>query len=110
MTLTLPATHYYLQITPGVSAQLLSGRQYKLFVTVNGVRVMPSSKALVNGEVPMINGLGVGGAVTEMRKPAYDTALVVGVNRIEVEIVAVTARGGSLEMEKVTVFAHVLRA
>lgn len=99
LTVMLPPSQYYLQITPTVSQQLSSGRQYKLFVTVNGARVTPSSKPIMNGDVI---------SMTE-RKSVYDTALSPGVNRIEIEIVAVTGRGGGLETEKVSVFANLLR-
>lgn len=43
------------------------------------------------------------------RKQVYDVSLLPGVNRIEVEIVAVTGRGGTLEVEKTTVFANLMK-
>lgn len=95
----LPVSHHYLQLTPTVSAQLSSGRQYKLFVTVNGVRLQPSLKPIINGDTSLVGG----------GKPGYDVALQPGVNRIEVEIVAVSGRGGGLESEKLSVFAHLMR-
>lgn len=101
LTVMLPSSQYYLQITPTISTQLSSGRQYKLFVTVNGVRLMASAKPLTNGEALA--------APPGERKQVYDAPLNAGVNRIEVEIVAVTGRGGTLEVEKVSVFANLMR-
>ncbi|KAG8624165.1 hypothetical protein KVT40_009141 [Elsinoe batatas] len=99
VTVMLPATQYALQATPTVSQQLSSGRQYKLFVTANGVRVSPSIRPMVNGD--LTNGVE--------KKQVYDISLMPGVNRIEIEIVAVTGRGGTLEVEKTTVFANLMR-
>lgn len=100
ITIMLPPSQYYLQASPVVSQQLASGRQYKLFVTVNGTRVSPSMRPMVNGD--LTNGVE--------RKQAYDVPLNPGVNRIEIEIVAVTGRGtGALEVEKTTVFANLMR-
>lgn len=102
LTMQLPATHYYIQIIPTVSPQLMSGRQYKLFVTLNGTRLMASNKDFLSSSGEM-NGTGG-------RKQVYETALSQGVNRIEVEIVAVTGRGGTLEVEKLNLFANLLRS
>ncbi|PNS13934.1 Chromatin structure-remodeling complex subunit rsc1 [Sphaceloma murrayae] len=99
ITIMLPQPQYYLQLSPTVSHQLSSGRQYKLFVTTNGVRASPSIRPMVNGD--MTNGVE--------RKQVYDISLLPGVNRIEVEIVAVTGRGGTLEVEKTTIFAHLMK-
>jgi len=99
MTVMLPASQYYLQIKPTVSNALLSGRQYKLFVMINGQRVNASTKPHMNSE----------SIATAERKPAYDVSLNPGVNRIEVEIAAVTGRGGTLEIEKVNVFVNLTR-
>lgn len=71
-------------------------RQYKLFVTVNNVRLMGTTRDF------MVAG-------TADRKQVYDTALNAGVNRIEVEVVAVSARSGALEVEKLSVFANLLK-
>lgn len=71
-------------------------RQYKLFVTLNNVRLMSTVRDFM-----------VGGVAD--RKIVYDTALNAGVNRIEVEVVAVSGRNGALEVEKVTVFANLLK-
>lgn len=95
LSITLPAPHYYLSIIPTVSQRLLAARQYKLFVTVNGVRLMATTRDFMMGEAG--------------RKQVYDTALSAGVNRIEVEVVAVTGKGGALEVEKLSVFANLLK-
>lgn len=99
VTIMLPPSQYFLQACPSVSQALSSGRQYKLFVHVNGIRATPSTKPLVNGD--MTNGVE--------RKPVYDVPLTPGTNRIEVEIAAVPTRGGSLEVEKLAVFANLMR-
>lgn len=130
LTVSLAPSHYWVQIAPTVSQQLLLSKQYKLFVTVNGVRLMATNRGYVNGEMN-------GSATT---RQVYDAQLLPGVNRIEVEIAAVNAAataaagaakivhgangvsGGSetekaaekttrvpLETEKVTVFANLLR-
>ncbi|GAB7354703.1 hypothetical protein MBLNU459_g5120t1 [Dothideomycetes sp. NU459] len=101
LTLQLPASHYYIQIIPTVSPQLMSGRQYKLFVTVNGIRLMATNKDVFGANAETNGFVG--------RKQVYETALGHGVNRIEVEIVAVTGRGGTLEVEKLNLFANLLR-
>ena len=43
------------------------------------------------------------------RRQVYDTALNSGINRIEVEVVAVSGKSGALEVEKLTVFANLLK-
>ncbi len=92
----LPQTQYHLQILPTVSAPLAQGhRQYKLFVTVNGTRISPSTR--------------LGGDPADKRI-AYDVPLVPGVNRVEVEVVAVAKGGGTnLEGEKMVVLANLMR-
>ncbi|KAK6003409.1 hypothetical protein QM012_009180 [Aureobasidium pullulans] len=96
LTMAIPASQYYISIIPTVSQRLLMQRQYKLFVTVNNVRLMGTTRDFM-----------VGG--TADRKQVYDTALNAGVNRIEVEVVAVSGRNGALEVEKLTVFANLLK-
>jgi hypothetical protein len=97
VTITLPATHYLLQISPTVSAHVLS-RQSKTFVTVNNQKLNPMQPK--PGEV-------------EPRSLLYDARLMPGVNRIEVEIIAGPPRGApkigfgqDIELERVTVFAN----
>jgi len=99
ITVILPRTHYYLQLAPTVSQQFASGRQYKLFVTINGSRVSPTMRALQNGDL----------SIAGERKQVYDFALSPGINRIETEIAAVPSRGGGLELEKIIIFAHLTR-
>ncbi|KAI4834231.1 Bromodomain-containing protein [Aureobasidium sp. EXF-8845] len=96
LTMTIPSAHYYVSIIPNISQRLLIQRQYKLFVTVNGARLMGTTRDFM-----------VGGVAD--RKQVYDTALSPGVNRIEVEVVAVSGRTGALEVEKLMVFANLLK-
>lgn len=100
ITITLPSTYYYLQLIPTVAASVLH-RPYKTFVTVNGNRIMP------NPQMP---------EQSDARKSLYEHRVVPGMNRIEVEIVAGTPRGApkigtgpELEVEKITIFAHLMR-
>ena len=95
LSTAVPAVHYYISIVPNVSQRLLMQRQYKMFVTVNGVRLMGTARDFLPG----------GGD----RKQVYDTALNAGVNRIEVEVVAVSGKTGALEVEKLSVFANLLK-
>ncbi|KAH0364279.1 Bromodomain-containing protein, partial [Aureobasidium melanogenum] len=96
LTMAIPSAQYYISIIPTVSQRLLMQRQYKLFVTLNNVRLMSTVRDFM-----------VGGVAD--RKIVYDTALNAGVNRIEIEVVAVSGRNGALELEKVTVFANLLK-
>lgn len=95
VTTALPPAHYYLSIIPNVSQRLIAARQYKLFVTVNSTRLMGRTQDMLGGDAN--------------RKQVYDATLVTGVNRIEVEVVAVTGKNGALEVEKLSVFANLLR-
>lgn len=99
-TLTLPATHYFLQIALTISKELASGRPYKLFVTVNGTRLTQRDT--------------IGLADTGRRMHVYEGSLAQGVNRVEVEVAA--ARLGAagpeergLDVEKCVVFVNLLR-
>lgn len=90
-TITLPPSHYFLQISPTVSKTLSFGRPYKIFVTVNGIR-------LTQRETHQDGFL---------RTHMYEASLVQGVNRIEVEVAAqreLSKEG--LDVEKCTVFAN----
>ena len=96
-TLTLPGSHFLLQISPTISNSLSLGRAYKLFVTVNGIRLTQRDTQLAPD--------------TGRRTHVYEGSLAQGVNRIEVEVAA--ARVGEekgLDVEKVTVFANLMRA
>ncbi|KAI4217358.1 MAG: hypothetical protein LQ351_000667 [Letrouitia transgressa] len=100
ITITLPSTHYYLRIVPTMTSQV-SQRPFKIFVTVNNQRLntipqMPES--------------------SDQRKPVYESRFMPGVNRIEVEMVAGIPRGvpkigtgPELEVEKFTIFAHLVK-
>jgi hypothetical protein len=101
-TITLPNSHYFLQINPTISKQLSMGRPYKLFVTLNGVRLNQRDTQFH--------------ADTGKRTHVYEGSLMPGVNRIEVEVAASKSEDGSgkgkegLDVEKVTVFANLMRA
>ncbi|KAL9611018.1 MAG: hypothetical protein Q9167_004299 [Letrouitia subvulpina] len=100
ITITLPSTHYYLRIVPTMTSQIFQ-RPFKIFVTVNNQRLnaipqMPES--------------------SDQRKPVYESRFIPGVNRIEVEMVAGIPRGvpkigtgPELEVEKFTIFAHLVK-
>lgn len=101
ITINLPSTHYYLQIKPTIAAPLLD-RQHKLFVTSGTQRLhgMPT----------------IPGQVVDARQPLFEARLLPGVNRIEVELIAAlpkgavkAANGQDAELEKITVFANLLR-
>jgi hypothetical protein len=94
-TMTLPSSHYFLQISPTISKGLSFGRPYKMFVTVNNIR-LTQRDTLQDGF---------------LRTHVYETSLAQGVNRIEIEVVASKdqAKEG-LDVEKVTVFANLLRS
>jgi len=110
VTLNLPSTYSHLHLEPTLSAALSSGtRLYKLFVTVNGTRVQPSSlfapmQSVGNNEAP---------------KTLFDVKLLPGMNRVEVECGAPNGRvpvaGGGwsrtehLDVERVTAFVHLMR-
>ncbi|KAL8707436.1 MAG: hypothetical protein Q9220_007524 [cf. Caloplaca sp. 1 TL-2023] len=100
VTVTLPSTYYYLQLVPTLASNVMH-RPYKVFVTVNNTRV------IANPQRP---------EDSDPRKPLYELRVLPGMNRIEVEMVAGMPRGvpkvGSgpeLEMEKMTVFAHLVK-
>ena len=100
-TITLPPSHYYLQVSPTVSHELSMGRAYKMFVSINGSRLTQRDTHFHSA--------------TGTRSHVYEGSLVPGVNRIEVEIAAakVDAQGNAsesgLDVEKVTVFASLMR-
>lgn len=94
-TVTLPSSHYFLQISPTISKGLSFGRPYKMFVTVNNIRLTQRDTQQ--------DGF--------LRTHVYETSLAQGVNRIEIEVVASKdqAKEG-LDVERVTVFANLLRS
>ena len=74
------------------------GRPYKMFVSMNGRRLNQSDT-----QFHVESG---------RRTHVYEGSLAVGVNRVEVEVAAAMGAGGEgegLEVEKVTVFAHLMR-
>lgn len=102
ITINLPSTHYYLQIKPAIAASLLE-RQFKLFVTCGTIR-LPA--------MPTIPGHSV-----DQRHPLFEARLLPGVNRIEVELIAAVPKGAAkpvsgqeVELEKITIFANLMRS
>ncbi|KAI5366470.1 putative bromodomain-containing protein [Septoria linicola] len=99
-TVTIPATHFFLQIQPTISRELALNRAYKIFVTMNGTRLTQRDTSYHQE--------------TGKRTHSYDGNLAHGVNRIEIEVAAAKAGdngdGKGLDIEKVTVFAHLTRA
>ncbi|KAH8679818.1 Bromodomain-containing protein-like protein [Tricladium varicosporioides] len=101
VTINLPHTHYYLQIKPTIASTLID-RQYKLFVTSGNQRLHA---------MPTIPGHQV-----DQRNPLFEARLLPGVNRIDVELIAAlpkgankSASGQDVELEKVTIFANLLK-
>ncbi|CAL8575273.1 hypothetical protein XPA_001208 [Xanthoria parietina] len=100
ITITLPSSHYFLQIVPTLTPSVIH-RPFKTFVTVNNTRVPPTPQRPDDSDV---------------RKPLYESRVQPGMNRIDVEMVAGTPRGApkvgtgpELEIEKITIFAHMVR-
>lgn len=120
----LPPSCTYLQIVPHVPIALTS-RLYRLFVTVNGNKTFEVNRIPVTAG---INGASAAQGYEGGKKkgePVYEAKLVVGVNRVEVEIVAekekkagTTKEGGAVggkdrdtvDVEKCTLFLHLKRA
>lgn len=101
ITITLPSSYYYLQLIPTVAPSVMH-RPYKIFVTVNGNRIVPTPQRP---------------EASDARTSLYENRVVPGMNRIEVEMVAGTPRGApkigtgpELEVEKITIFAHLMRS
>lgn len=98
MTVTLPSSHYYIQVTPEVNKSLSLGRPYKMFVSINGTRQVQRDTEMSD---------------EGRRKHVYEGTLAPGVNRIEVEVVSTgvetNGKTPELEVEKVTVFANLMR-
>ena len=98
---TFPAQNNIIQIEPSL-APSIDLRPYRLFVTVNGQRMTQKRRPITNMQEPS--------------RPLFEAKLNYGVNPIEVEVVAAVAakvgpKNGTehLEVEKMTIFAHVLR-
>ena len=102
IAINLPSTHYYIQIKPEL-AEFLRDRQYKLFVTAGNQRLHALPANL--------------GHPADPRRPLFETRLNPGVNRIELELIAALPKGAAklpngqdVELEKVTIFANLMRA
>lgn len=96
-TITLPSSHYFVQISPTISKQLSAGQPYKVFVTVNGTRLTQRDTVF-------------DAAGTERRTHVYEGSLAQGVNRVEVEVAAGKEDGKGLDVEKTTVYVNLMRA
>ncbi|PQE22754.1 bromodomain containing protein [Rutstroemia sp. NJR-2017a BVV2] len=101
ITINLPSTHYYLLVKPTIAESLLE-RQYKLFVSAGMTRLHA---------LPVIPGHGV-----DPRHPLFEARLFPGVNKIEIELIAALPKGvaklpggSEVEIEKITVFANLMR-
>ena len=101
VTVNLPSTHFFVRICPTLAPNL-SHRPSKVFVTANMQRLNPIPQKPEE---------------TDTRRPLYETRILPGVNRIEVEIVAGPTRGApklgaapEIEMEKITVFANLAKS
>ncbi|KAL8992226.1 MAG: hypothetical protein Q9169_007270 [Polycauliona sp. 2 TL-2023] len=100
ITITLPSSHYFLQIVPTLAASVVH-RPFKTFVTVNNSRIPITPQRPDDSNV---------------RKPLYESRVQPGMNRIDIEMVAGTSRGApkigtgpELEIEKITIFAHMVK-
>lgn len=101
ITITLPSSHYFLQFVPTLASSVMH-RPYKTFVTVNNNRIASTPQRPDE---------------SEPRKPLYECRVAPGMNRIEVEMVAGLPRGVAkvgagpdLEIEKITIFAHMVKS
>jgi hypothetical protein len=119
VTVPIPANYSYLQITPHIPIAHTT-RLYRLFVIVNGNKTFEVNRVPVTAG---INGTASSPGIEAGRKkgePVYEAKLGVGVNRIEVEIVAERDRGKGekesdspkeqIQSEKCTVFLHLSRS
>ena len=102
VTVNLPSSHYYLQIKPTI-APSLSERQYKLFVTSGNQRLHA---------MPLVPGQAI-----DNLHPLFEARIIPGVNRIEIELIAALpkgapklANGQDVELEKITVFANLMKS
>ena len=105
--MNLPASHYFVQISPTISAELSKGRPYKLFVAVNGTRLTQRDTRIEaagegeDGEDGEIDGVGRG----ERRTHVYEGSLAQGTNRVEVEVAAAAdGEGDGVVVERMGVF------
>lgn len=108
VTANLPATHKVLRIRPELAQSLQGpmGRPYKVFLTVNGVRIQQRhDPPLMNGaNGPRSNG------------PSFDVKLMPGMNRLEFECAAASGNRGinggraEVELERVCVYANLMKA
>ncbi|KAL8803408.1 MAG: hypothetical protein Q9182_003206 [Xanthomendoza sp. 2 TL-2023] len=100
ITITLPSSYYFLQLVPTISANVMH-RPYRTFVTVNNNRIASTPQRPDESDA---------------KKPLYECRVGLGMNRIDLEFVAGLPRGApkvgtgpDLEIEKITVFAHLVK-
>ena len=100
VTINLPQTHYYIQIKPKLTPSILD-RQHRVFITC-GSRLTA---------LPLTPGHPI-----DPRNALYECRLHPGVNRIEIELIAALPKGAKpvngvdYELEKITVFANLMKA
>jgi hypothetical protein len=100
LTINLPSTHYYLQVKPALTPSILD-RQHRMFITC-GSRL---------NALPLIPGHPI-----DPRNSLYEARLHPGVNRLEIELVAALPKGAKpingrdYEIEKITVFANLIKS
>ncbi|KAL1604074.1 hypothetical protein SLS60_005666 [Paraconiothyrium brasiliense] len=120
VTIPIPTTHSYLQITPHVPIAH-TNRLYRLFVMVNGNKTFEVNRIPVTAGINGASSSPQPGIEAGKKKgePVYEAKLGAGVNRVEVEIVAEKDRKGEkesavpkeqIESEKCTVFLHLTRS
>jgi hypothetical protein len=114
----LSPSHTYLQIVPHIPIAL-TNRLYRLFVTVNGNKTFEVNRMPVTAG---INGTTATPGYEGGKKkgePVYEAKLMVGVNRVEVELVAEKDRKARpestqpkdhVDVEKCTLYLHLPRA
>ncbi|KAF2013455.1 Bromodomain-containing protein [Aaosphaeria arxii CBS 175.79] len=96
-TLNLAPGNSYLHIVPSLPVAL-TGRPYRAFVSINGNRIMESSRLPqnLNGMPPNFDA----SAGKKKGEPLYEAKLMLGLNRIEIEVIAERERSRGKEKEK----------
>lgn len=89
-TLNLPPTHSYLHIVPSLPIAL-TNRAWRIHVSVNGNKIMESSRMPLTAN---LNGGPVGyDGGKKKGEPLYEAKLVPGMNRVDIEVIAERDRG-----------------
>lgn len=108
VTVNLPATHNILRVRPTLAQSLQGpmGRPYKIYLTVNGMRIAQRH------EPPMMNGT----AGQKQTGPSFDVKLMPGMNRLEFECAAAGGNRGvnggraEVELERICVYANLMKS